>query len=91
MALIRLADYQQKLAQRYDRNVKPREFVVGNLVLRKVVGSMKDQSLQKLAPNWEDPYRVTAVTKAEAYYLKDMEEQPLPQPWNVSNLRRYYY
>ena len=24
MALIRLADYQQKLAHRYDRNVKPR-------------------------------------------------------------------
>lgn len=91
MALIRLANYQQKLAQRYDKNVKPREFVVGNLVLRKVVGSMKDQSLQKLAPNWKDPYRVTAVAEAEAYYLKDMGEQPLPQPWNVSNLRRYYY
>ena len=33
MAKIRLADYQQKLAQRYDKKVKLREFIVGDLVL----------------------------------------------------------
>ena len=51
MAKIRLADYQQKLVQRNDRKVKPREFIAGDLVLRRVVGNMKDQSSRKLAPN----------------------------------------
>ena len=23
-----------------------------------------------------------------AYYLEDMEERPLPRPWNVSNLKK---
>ncbi|XP_075665999.1 uncharacterized protein LOC142635802 [Castanea sativa] len=46
MALIRLANYKQKLAQRYDQGVIPREFFAGDLVLRKVVGSMKDLSLE---------------------------------------------
>lgn len=42
MASVQLNNYQQKLAQRYNRNVKPREFVVGNLVLQNVMGSMRD-------------------------------------------------
>ena len=78
MALIRLANYQQKLAQRYDRSVRPREFVAGDLVLRKAVGSMKNLSAGKLALNWEGLYRITAVVGARAYYLEDMKERPLP-------------
>lgn len=40
-AFVQLADYQLKLAREYNRNVKPREFVARDLVLRKVVGNMK--------------------------------------------------
>ena len=58
MALIRLANYQQKLAQRYDRSVRPRKFVAGDLVLRKAVGSMKNLSVGKLALNWEGPFEL---------------------------------
>ena len=53
MVSIQLADYQQKLTWGYNRNVMPREFVAGDLVLQRAVG--------KLAPNWEGPYQVTAV------------------------------
>ena len=37
-ATFRLANYQQKLAQRYNKDVKTREFGVGDLVLRKAMG-----------------------------------------------------
>ena len=33
MVSVQLVDYQQKLAWGYNRNVKPREFVVRDLVL----------------------------------------------------------
>lgn len=52
-AVIRLADYQRKLAWQYDRGVKVRDFVAGDLVLRKVVGNAQDSNAGKLAPNWE--------------------------------------
>ena len=78
MALIRLANYQQKLAQRYDWSLRLREFVAGDLVLQKAVGSMKDLSAGKLALNWEGPYRITTVVGARAYYLEDMIERSLP-------------
>lgn len=51
MASIQLANYQQKLAQEYNRNVKPKEFVSGDLVLRKAIESMKDQNVGKLTLN----------------------------------------
>ena len=79
------------MARRYDRNVKPWEFVTNDLVLQKMVGNMKDQGARKLASNWEVPYRVTTLVGARAYYLEDMEERSFPQPWNVSNLKRYYH
>lgn len=58
--------------------MKKREFSTRYLVLRKAVGSVRDVSAGKLAPNWEGPYRVVAIARAEAYYLEDMEERPLP-------------
>jgi len=51
MVAMRLADYQQRLAQGYNRRVKPWEFVPRDLVLQKAIGSMKDQSARKLALN----------------------------------------
>ena len=51
---------------------------------------MKDQNAGKLAPNWEGPYQVIASVGAGAYYLEDLEERPLPRPWNIYNLKKYY-
>ena len=89
-ATIRLVEYQQRLAQRYNRDIKGREFSVGDLVLRKVVGNMRDTGAGKLAQTCEGSYRVTAITGAGAYYLEDLDERPLPRPWNVHNLKKFY-
>ena len=67
--VIRLAEYQQKLARRCNRDVKVREFGAEDLVLRKAVGIMRDSNAGKLAPTWEGPYRVTSIAGIEAYYL----------------------
>ena len=55
MAVIRLAEYQQKLTRQYNRDVKAREFSAGDLVLRKAVGNMRDTNARKLAPTWGGP------------------------------------
>ena len=71
--------------------MKKKEFGAGDLVLQKAVGNAQDVNAGKLAPTWEGPYRVTAIAGAGAYYLEDMEERPLPRPWNVQNLKKFYY
>ena len=90
-AVIQSAYYHQKLKQGYDANVKLRPLAPGDLVLRKVVGATKNPSWGKLGSNWEGPYRITSVAGIGAYYLEDLDEKAVPRPWNVNNLRRYYY
>ena len=88
---IKLSEYQQDLARHYNQDVKTREFGVGDLVLRKVVGHMRDTNAWKLALTWEGPYRVIVIAGAEVYYLKDLDEKPLPRPWKVHNLKKFYH
>ena len=68
-----------------------RPLALGDLVLRKVVGAAKDPSWGKLRPNWKGPFRITSVAGIGAYYLEDLDEKAVPCPWNVNNLKRYYY
>ena len=90
-AMVQLAYYQQKLKQGYDSNVKLRLLTSGDLVLWIVVGTAKNQAWEKLGPNWEMPYRITLETGIEAYFLEDLDKHVIPCPWNVNNLKRYYY
>ena len=90
-AMIQLAYYQHKLKQGYDTNVKLRPLAVGDLVLRKVLGTTKNPAWGKLGPNWEGLYWITLVAGIGAYYLEDLDEKIVLHPWNVNNLKRYYY
>ena len=90
-AMIQLAYYQHKLKQGYDINVKLRPLAVGDLELRKVLGTTKNSAWGKLGPNWEGPYRITSVVGIGAYYLEDLDEKAVLHSWNVNNLKRYYY
>uniref|UniRef100_A0A2N9I3X1 Uncharacterized protein n=1 Tax=Fagus sylvatica TaxID=28930 RepID=A0A2N9I3X1_FAGSY len=60
MATIKLASYQHQMKRGYDKNIRPRSFQVGDLVLRKVVANTRNPNDGKLGPNWEGPYRVTS-------------------------------
>ena len=90
-AMVQLAYYQHKLKQGYDSNVRSRPLAPRDLVLRKVLGTVKNLAWGKLGPNWEGPYRITLVAGKGAYDLEDLDENIVPHPWNVNNLRMYYY
>ena len=90
-AMVQLAYYQQKLKQGYDSNVKLRPLTPGDLVLRRVVGTTKNPAWGKLGPNWERPNHITSEAGNGAYFLEDLDEHVVPRPWNVNNLKRYYY
>ena len=89
--MVQLAYYQHKLKQGYDSKVKRRPLKLGDLVLRKVLGTAKNPTSGKLGPNWEGLYRITSVVGIGAYFLEDLDERVIPCPWNVSNLKKYYY
>ena len=63
----------------------------GDIVLRKVLGNAKNPAWGKLGPNGEGPYCITSVAGIRAYFLEDLDEHVIPRPWNVNNLKMYYY
>ena len=91
VAAVRSVQYQQRLRQGFEKGVKVREFILGDLVLQKVVGSMKNPSWGKLSPNWKGSYWVTSVAGTGTYWLKDLDGVVIPRPWNINNLRKYYF
>ena len=78
--MVQLAYYQHKFKQGYDINVKLRSLVVGDLVLRKVLGTTKNPAWGKLGPNWKGPYRITSEVGIRAYYLEDLDEKAVLHP-----------
>ncbi|KAL0291939.1 UNVERIFIED_CONTAM: hypothetical protein Sradi_7008700 [Sesamum radiatum] len=86
-AFLRIQRYNNIMINSYNRRVKSRSFQVGDLVLRRA-DALKP--IGKLDPTWERPYKVTSVIGKGAYELEDPEGRPLPRPWNVHNLKKYF-
>ena len=82
--MVQLANYQHKLKQSYDANVKQRPLVPSDLVLRKILGTAKNLAWGKVGPNWEGPYSITSIIGIGAYFLEDLDEHVIPRPWNVN-------
>ena len=59
----RMAKYQQKMAEYYNKRVKLRQLDIGDLVLRKVTIATKDLIQGKLGPTWEGPYKVVHYSR----------------------------
>ncbi|GKV48210.1 hypothetical protein SLEP1_g55036 [Rubroshorea leprosula] len=71
--------YKQKIANFYNKRVRPRTFNVGDLVLRKAGLTGFETRFGKLAPNWEGPYTVTEVPHPGAYILRDTDDKRVPR------------
>ncbi|GKV02804.1 hypothetical protein SLEP1_g15195 [Rubroshorea leprosula] len=82
--------YKQKLANFYNKRVRPQTFKVGDLVLKKAGLTGFETRFGKLAPNWEGPCTVAEVPHPGAYVLQDAEGKRVPRVWNVNNLKKFY-
>jgi hypothetical protein len=86
-AAIRNARYNQALKRYHQRFVHSRELRVGDLVLRRVLNR---EGLHKLSPSWEGPFKVTEVCRPRCVCLATTEGVPLPNPWNIEHLRKFF-
>ena len=89
-AAVCIASYQCRLENSYNKQVKPRMFQPGDLVLRKVFTNTVDLAAGNFQPNWEGPYLVTQAVESEPYTLDKLDGTPIPRMWNVMHLKRYY-
>ena len=78
-----MTKHKGAMAKYYNRKIKVRKFNTRDLVLRKISQAMKDLSQRKLGLAWEGPYEVLCLFKEGSYYLKSLDDQELPRPWNI--------
>ena len=76
-AAIRVASYQRRLENSYNKRVKPRVFQPGDLVLRKVFENIVDSTARKFQPNWEGPYVVTRPGEFGSYVIDKTDGTPV--------------
>jgi transposase InsO family protein len=87
VALLKSAKYQQALWCYHERNMHPREFHVGDLVLRRVQAN-KDR--HKLSPPWEGLFIVHEVLRPGTYKIKYEDGGIVANAWNIEHLRSFY-
>ena len=88
-AAILVASYQRRLANSYNKRVKPRVFQLGDLVLRKVFENTADPTAGKFQPNWDGPYVVTWPRGSGSYAIDKTYGTSIPRMWNIMHLKRY--
>jgi hypothetical protein len=86
-ATIRNARYNQALRRFHQRFVHSRDLWVGDLVLRR---ALNQEGLHKLSPSWEGPFKVTEICRPGCVCLATTEGEPLPNPWNIEHLRKFF-
>ena len=91
VTVIQMASYHQRAIAQYKKIVWARLFCLGDLVMRQVFENMTEIRVEKLQPNWEDPYVVIKVRNLEAYHMQTMDNTSLLRPQNVANLKKKYY
>ncbi|KAL2245985.1 UNVERIFIED_CONTAM: hypothetical protein Sindi_2866700 [Sesamum indicum] len=87
VAYAKMLHHKGLMMKSYNKKLKPRQFQVGDLILKKVEVS---KHVGKLDPGWEGPYKVTVIKQRGTYRLQDMEGRDLPRPWNVQNIKKFY-
>ena len=83
----KMAEYQKKMSEYYNKKVKLRRLNIGDLVLHKVTSATKNPTQGKLGPTWEGRYKVTHYSRQGSYHLETLDGRKLPRPWNIEHLK----
>ena len=84
-ALDHIQGYQRRIARAYNKKVRPRNIMEGDLVLKEVKAPVYDPR-GKFKPNWLGPYIVKTILPGGAAYLMDLDGHKFTEPTNLDFL-----
>ncbi|XP_015078314.1 uncharacterized protein LOC107022131 [Solanum pennellii] len=84
-----IPDNDPRMARAYNKKVRPRNFEVGQLVVKRILPH-QDEAKGKFAPNWQVPYVVKQVLSKGDLQLTDMEGKATDTIVNADSIKRYY-
>jgi hypothetical protein len=90
-ALGEIERHKLRVARAYNKSVKEKSFLVGDLVLKMIlpIGS-RSNKFRKWSPNWEGMYRIEEVIPTNSYMVQSIQGTSLSRAHNEKYLKRYY-
>ncbi|VFQ68768.1 unnamed protein product [Cuscuta campestris] len=88
-AYIRAENYRRQVKSYHDQRVRPRQFGVGDWVLRKREVS-RPTNRGKFAKSFEGPYIIKEVLADGMFRLQTPAGGDVPRVWNAANLIKFY-
>ncbi|XP_059654775.1 uncharacterized protein LOC132301549 [Cornus florida] len=90
-ALDHIIGQKNKVMRAYNKKVKAKTFVEGDLVWQvRFPPGVKDKEYGKWTPNWKGPYLVERVLGKGAYRLMDIDGESHKHPMNGVYLKEYH-
>ncbi|XP_076919660.1 uncharacterized protein LOC143580553 [Bidens hawaiensis] len=89
LELIREHNYKRQLQNYYDSRVQKCNSDAEDFIFRNNEASGQEPS-SKLAPTWEDSYKVKEVLSKGVYKLEKLDGTEIPRTWNVAQSKRCY-
>jgi len=86
-ARIKVEALKRRVEYKYSSKLRPRQFQVANLVMRK---AHLYQLENKLSPKWTGAFRKMEALGNGAYMLETLEGGAIPRTWNATNLKFYF-
>ena len=91
LAICRIKWYQRQMANAYNKVMKARTFVNGQVVLKAADHVRRNLSApSKFAPNWVGPYLIREANESGYYRLATADGEVLVEPVNGKWLKLYY-
>ena len=81
--------YQKRIAQAYNKNIRPGKVKEGDLVLKLTRPIMTDPR-GKFKLNWEGPYLVKKLFSKGTVVISDLEGNEFKEPINLDKLKKYF-
>ena len=75
----RVTAYQLRAERYYNKKVRPQNFLLGNLVCRKVKAARPSEAHGALAPKWEEPVQVSQALGNGDYKLETLDGELIPR------------
>jgi len=86
-ARIKAEAVKRRVEQQYSSKVKPLQFQVVDLVMRK---AHPYELENKMSPKWTKPFRVIEARRNGSYKFEILEGGSIPRTSNTTNLKFYF-
>ena len=80
-----------RVARAYNKKVKLKSFLVGDLVWKTILPlGTKSNKFSKWSPSWEGPCKIIKVIYRNSYMMETVQGEHLPRAINGRYLKKYY-